>query len=221
MKVLIVDDEDLIRDIIKNYCINEGYQIYEASDGIEALEVFKNNNDIDIIVLDVMMPNMDGYTAYQEIKKIRNVPTIILSARSEEYDKLMGFDLGVDDYLTKPFSPRELMARIKAVLKRDNKVVELYEYKTLKVDIKAHSVFIDGKEIELTPKEYELLLYFIENKSIALSREQLIDKVWGYDFYGDDRTIDTHIKTLRSRLGKYRDTIKTVRGVGYKFDAKE
>lgn len=220
MKILIVDDEDLIRNIIKEYCINEGYTIYEACDGLEAIRIFKNNSDIDIIVLDIMMPNMDGYTAYQEIKKIRNVPTIILSARNDEYDKLMGFDLGVDDYLTKPFSPRELMARIKVILKRDNKVLDYYTYETLKVDIKAHSVYIDGEEIELTPKEFELLLYFIENKSIALSREQLLGKIWGYDFYGDDRTIDTHIKTLRSRLGKYRNIIKTIRGVGYKFDAK-
>ena len=220
MKVLIVDDEDLIRNIIKDYCLNEGYSTLEASDGLEALKVFKENTDIDIIVLDIMMPNMDGYTAYQEIKKIRNTPTIILSARGEEYDKLMGFDLGVDDYLTKPFSPRELIARIKAILKRENKVIDIYEYKELKIDKKAHSVYINNEEIELTPKEYELLLYFIENKSIALSREQLLGKIWGYDFYGDDRTVDTHIKTLRSRLGDYRDLIKTVRGVGYKFEEK-
>jgi len=220
MKVLIVDDEDLIRNIIKDYCLNEGYSTLEASDGLEALKVFKENTDIDIIVLDIMMPNMDGYTAYQEIKKIRNTPTIILSARGEEYDKLMGFDLGVDDYLTKPFSPRELIARIKAILKRENKGIDIYEYKELKIDKKAHSVYIKNEEIELTPKEYELLLYFIENKSIALSREQLLGKIWGYDFYGDDRTVDTHIKTLRSRLGDYRDLIRTVRGVGYKFEEK-
>jgi len=220
MKVLIVDDEDLIRNIIKEYCLNEGFSICEASDGVTAIEMVKNNSDIDIIVLDIMMPNMDGYTAYKEIKNISNIPTIILSARSEEYDKLMGFDLGIDDYLTKPFSPRELVARIKAILKRDNKVMESYIYKDLKIDIKAHSVYIKNKEIELTPKEYELLLYFVENKSIALSREQLLGKIWGYDFFGDDRTVDTHIKTLRSRLGKYRDLIKTVRGVGYKFEEK-
>lgn len=220
MKVLIVDDEELIRNIIKDYCLNEGYSCLEACDGVEAVKQYNDNKDIDIIVLDVMMPNMDGYTAYQEIKKISNVPTIILSARGEEYDKLMGFDLGVDDYLTKPFSPRELMARIKAILKRDNKIVEIYSYKGLKIDKKAHSVYIDDEEIELTPKEYELLIYFIENKSIALSREQLLGKVWGYDFYGDDRTVDTHIKTLRSRLGSYRELIKTVRGVGYKYEEK-
>ncbi len=221
MKVLIVDDETLIRNIIKEYCINEGYTTYEAKDGVEAIDFFKKHSDIDIVVLDIMMPNMDGFTAYGEIKKIRNVPTIILSARSEEYDKLAGFNLGVDDYLTKPFSPRELIARIKAILKRSNKVMESYTYKGLKVDVKAHSVYVDDKEIELTPKEYELLLYFIENRSIALTREQLLSKIWGYDFYGDDRTIDTHIKTLRSHLGPYRDLIKTIRGVGYKFDEKE
>ena len=220
MKVLIVDDEDLIRNIIKDYCLNEGFSIVEACDGVDAIEMVKNNSDIDIIVLDIMMPNMDGYTAYKEIKKISSIPTIILSARGEEYDKLMGFDLGVDDYLTKPFSPRELIARIKAILKRDNKVTEIYSYKDLKIDIKAHSVYIKDKEIELTPKEYELLLYFVENKSIALSREQLLGKIWGYDFFGDDRTVDTHIKTLRSRLGKYRYLIKTVRGVGYKFEER-
>lgn len=220
MKVLIVDDEELMRNIIKDYCINEGYSISEASDGIEAIEAIKKDVDIDIIVLDIMMPNMDGYTAYKEIKKIRNVPTIILSARGEEYDKLMGFDLGVDDYLTKPFSPRELIARIKAILKRDNKIVDMYTYKGLKIDKKAHSVYIDDEEIELTPKEYELLVYFIENKKVALSREQLLGKIWGYDFFGDDRTVDTHIKTLRSRLGDYRDLIKTIRGVGYKFEEK-
>lgn len=220
MKVLIVDDEELMRNIIKDYCINEGYSISEACDGVEAIDVFKRENDIDIIVLDIMMPNMDGYTAYKEIKKISNVPTIILSARGEEYDKLMGFDLGVDDYLTKPFSPRELIARIKAILKRDNKIVDIYSYKGLKIDKKAHSVYIDEEEIELTPKEYELLIYFIENKKVALSREQLLGKIWGYDFFGDDRTVDTHIKTLRSRLGVYRDLIKTIRGVGYKFEEK-
>lgn len=220
MKVLIVDDEELMRNIIKDYCYNEGYSVYEAADGLEAVECVKKHNDIDIIVLDIMMPNMDGFTAYKEIKKLNNIPTIILSARSDEFDKLTGFDLGIDDYLTKPFSPKELIARIKAILKRDNKVLDIYEYKTFKVDIKAHSAYIDNKEIELTPKEYELLLYFIGNKSIALSREQLLSKIWGYDFYGDDRTIDTHIKTLRSNLGKYRNLIKTVRGVGYKYEEK-
>lgn len=220
MKVLIVDDEELIRNIIKEYCLSENYSVMLASDGEEALNILSTNNDIDIIVLDIMMPNMDGYTTYKEIKKIRNIPTIMLSARSEEYDKLIGFDLGIDDYLTKPFSPRELMARIKAILKRNNKISDIYEYKELKIDKMAHSVYINDKEIELTPKEYELLIYFVENKSVALTREQLLSNIWGYDFFGDDRTIDTHIKTLRSRLGEYRYLIKTVRGVGYKYEER-
>ena len=221
MKVLIVDDEDLIRNIIKEYCHSEGYLTDEAGDGLEAIEKVQNN-DYDIIILDLMMPKLDGYSAYGQIKAIKNIPTIVLSARSEEADKLLGFNLGVDDYMTKPFSPKELMARIKAVLKRsipeDN---DVFTYKGLKVDKVGHSITVDGKEIFVTPKEYNLLVYFIENKNIALSREQLLSKVWGYDFYGDDRTIDTHIKMLRNNLGEYRKLIKTVRGVGYKFEIKD
>ncbi len=220
MKILIVDDEELIRDIIKNYCENEGFSTIEAVDGNDALNKFKSNDDIDIVILDIMMPNKDGFTAYQEMKNLKNIPTIILSARSEEYDKLNGFDMGVDDYVTKPFSPKELIARIKAILKRSNTYIDCYTYKTLKVDYKAHSLLIDNKEIEITPKEYELLIYFIKNKTHALSREQIINEIWGYDFYGDDRTIDTHIKTLRKRLGIYRNLIRTVRGVGYKYEEK-
>lgn len=220
MKILIVDDEELIRDIIKNYCENEGFSTIEAVDGNDALNKFKSNDDIDIVILDIMMPNKDGFTAYQEMKNIKNIPTIILSARSEEYDKLNGFDMGIDDYVTKPFSPKELIARIKAILKRSNTYIDCYTYKTLKVDYKAHSLLIDNKEIEITPKEYELLIYFIKNKTHALSREQIINEIWGYDFYGDDRTIDTHIKTLRKRLGIYRNLIRTVRGVGYKYEEK-
>lgn len=220
MKILIVDDEELIRDIIKNYCENEGFSTIEAVDGNDALNKFKSNDDIDIVILDIMMPNKDGFAAYQEMKNLKNIPTIILSARSEEYDKLNGFDMGVDDYVTKPFSPKELIARIKAILKRSNTYIDCYTYKTLKVDYKAHSLLIDNKEIEITPKEYELLIYFIKNKTQALSREQIINEIWGYDFYGDDRTIDTHIKTLRKRLGIYRNLIKTVRGVGYKYEEK-
>ena len=169
-----------------------------------------------------MMQKLDGYSAYRQIKDIKNIPTIVLSARSEEADKLLGFDLGVDDYMTKPFSPKELMARIKAILKRNNKTDDnIFEYKTLKVDKIGHSVFINDKEVLLTPKEYNLLTYFIDNKNVALSREQLLSKVWGYDFFGDDRTIDTHIKMLRNNLGEYRDLIKTVRAVGYKFEIKD
>ena len=219
MTVLIVDDEDRIRLLIKEYCLNENYIVLEANDGIKALKLIKENK-IDLIILDIMMPNMDGLTAYQEIKKF-NIPTIILSARNEEYDKLVGFGLGVDDYVTKPFSPKELIARIKAVTKRFNKIDDTYIYQNLKVDFKGHVVYIDNKEIKLTPKEYDLLIYFINNKNIALSREELLSKIWGYDFFGDDRTIDTHIKMLRNNLGKYRDLIQTVRGMGYKFEIKE
>lgn len=221
MKVLVVDDEELIRNIIIEYCHNEGYLTDEAEDGLEAIEKVKEN-DYDIIILDLMMPKLDGYSSYRQIKDIKNIPTIVLSARSEEADKLLGFDLGVDDYMTKPFSPKELMARIKAILKRSNASDDnTFIYKTLKIDKVGHSVTINDKEVLLTPKEYNLLIYFIENKNVALSREQLLSKVWGYDFFGDDRTIDTHIKMLRNNLGDYRDLIKTVRAVGYKLEIKD
>ena len=221
MKVLVVDYEELIRNIIVDYCHNDGYITDEAGDGLEAIEKVKEN-DYDIIILDLMMPKLDGYSSYRQIKDIKNIPTIVLSARSEEADKLLGFDLGVDDYMTKPFSPKELMARIKAILKRNHqKDSDEFIYKNLKVDRVGHSVFINEKEILLTPKEYNLLTYFIDNKNVALTREQLLSKVWGYDFYGDDRTIDTHIKMLRNNLGEYRNLIKTVRAVGYKFEIKD
>ena len=218
MTVLIVDDEERIRLLIKEYCLNEKYTVLEASDGIQALDVIKENK-VDIVILDIMMPNMDGLSTYQEIKKY-NIPTIILSARTEEYDKLIGFNLGVDDYVTKPFSPKELMARIKAVTKRFNNLDNLYIYKDLKIDFNGHAVYIKDQEIKLTTKEYDLLVYFINNKSKALSREELLSKIWRYDFFGDDRTIDTHIKMLRNNLGEYRDLIQTVRGMGYKFEIK-
>ncbi len=220
LKILIVDDEKLIREVIKEYCEVENYQVFEAEDGNYALDIVRNN-DINLIVLDIMMPKLDGYSTYKEIKKIRNIPTILLSARSEEYDKLLGFELGIDDYMTKPFSPKELIARIKAVTKRSNKEIESFIYKTLKVDFLAHTIEIDNKEIKVTPKEYEILTYFIKNKNIAISREQLLSAIWGYDFFGDDRTIDTHIKMLRNNLGKYRDLIVTVRALGYKFEIKD
>ena len=221
MKILVVDDEEMIRKVIKEYSINEGFLVEEADNGRDA--VFKvKNNDYDLIIMDIMMPHMDGYTAIKEIKKIKNIPVIVLSARGEEYDKLTGFDIGIDDYVTKPFSPKELIARIKAVSKRNSNIKEdIFKYEDLQVDYKAREVKIDNKHINLTPKEYELLTYFIENKNIALSREQLLSKLWGYDFFGDDRTIDTHIKMLRNNLGKYRDMIVTVRKGGYKFEIKE
>ena len=218
MKILVVDDEELIRNVIKEYLENEGYSFIEAKDGLEAIDIVKFNCDIDLVVMDVMMPKLDGFTACREIKKIKDIPIIVLSARSEEFDKLTGFDLGIDDYITKPFSPKELLARIKAIMKRKNGEMELFIYEDLTIDYKAHSVKIDNVELKLTPKEYDLLVYFVKNKNIALSREQLLSNVWGYDFYGDDRTIDTHIKMLRNNLGKYRNLIKTVRSLGYKFE---
>ena len=216
MHVLIVDDEKLIRDVIKEYLLLENFKVSEASNGEEALSMVKNEN-FDIIIMDIMMPKMDGYTACREIKKIKDIPFIMLSARGEEYDKLIGFDLGIDDYVTKPFSPKELVARIKAVTKRKEVESNILEIKGIKIDDLAHDVYIDNKKVYLTPKEYDLLKYFIDNKNIALSRDNILSNIWGYDFYGDDRTIDTHVKTLRKHLGKYKDMIITVRAVGYKF----
>lgn len=215
MNVLIIDDEKLIRDVIRNYCLNEGYFVLEAENGLEALNILPKNH-VDVIILDIMMPKMDGYTFFKEMKQKYSIPTIVVSARNDEYDKLLGFELGIDDYLTKPFSPKELIARIKAITKR-NSVKEEFRYKGLYVDFKAHSLYIDEKEVKITLKEFEVLKYLINNKNIAIEREELLNKIWGFDFYGDFRTVDTHIKMLRSSLGKYRDLIVTIRGIGYKF----
>lgn len=220
MKVLIVDDEELIRNVIKEYALLEKWDILEAENGLEAISIV-DNNEIDVIVLDIMMPKLDGYSTYKEIKKLKNIPTIILSARNDEYDKLFGFELGVDDYLAKPFSPKELIARIKAITRRSNPLDDKFIYQNLIVDFMGHTVSINNKEVKLTPKEYEILTYFIKNKNIAISRDVLLNQIWGYDFFGDDRTIDTHIKMLRNNLGEYRELIKTVRGMGYKFEIKE
>ena len=220
MKILICDDEALIRNVIKEYLVVENYQVLEAENGIDAIEVVKNN-DVDLVIMDIMMPKMDGYQAVREIKKIKDIPFIMLSARGEEFDKLVGFDMGIDDYVIKPFSPKELVARVKAVMKRVKREDNSYVYEGLVIDDLAHEVMIDGKNVVLTPKEYDLLKYFMQNKNIALSRDTILTNIWGYDFYGDERTVDTHVKTLRNNLGKYRDVIKTVRGMGYKFDAKE
>ena len=220
MKILIVDDEQLIREVIKEYCSVENYETKECDNGLDAIELIKKE-DFDCIILDIMMPKMDGLSAYKEIKQIKDIPTIILSARGDEYDKLLGFDLGVDDYLTKPFSPKELIARIKAVTKRLKEDKDEFIYKDLKIDFKGYTIKIKNKEINVTPKEFEILSYLIKNKNVAISRENLLEAIWGYDFFGDDRTIDTHIKMLRNNLGEYRDIIHTVRGVGYKFEIKD
>jgi two-component system, OmpR family, response regulator ResD len=218
-KLLIVDDEAKIREVVKEYAmlIHE-YEVDEAENGYIALQkVIKN--DYDLIVLDIMMPVMDGFTACKEIKKIKNIPVIMLSARDEEYDKLHGFDLGVDDYVVKPFSPKELMARINAVIKRNSeKEHNRYVFESLDVDIDARDVFIDKQKITLTPKEFDLLVYLIRNKNTAINREMLLEKVWNYSYFGDDRTVDTHIKMLRHNLKEYRKFIVTVRGTGYKFE---
>lgn len=220
MKILVVDDEELIREVIKEYLIIEDYVVDEAADGEEAVKLAKDK-DYDLIIMDIMMPNKDGYQACKEIKQFKDVPFIMLSARAEEYDKLIGFDLGIDDYVTKPFSPKELVARVKAVIKRTSGEDSIMRFEGLVIDDKAHDVYVDDEKVYLTPKEYDLLKYFVANKNIALSREQLLTNIWGYDFYGDDRTIDTHVKTLRNNLGIYRKFITTVRGVGYKFEYKE
>lgn len=219
MKVLVVDDEKLIREVIIEYLKQENYEYLEADNGLDAIELVKTN-DIDIIIMDIMMPKMDGFEASKEIRQITNCPILMLSARDTEFDKLSGFNIGIDDYITKPFSPKELIARIKAIVKRINPEVDEFIYEDLKVDYKAHSVTINNEELKLTPKEYELLIHFIKNKNVALSRESLLSKIWGYDYFGDYRTVDTHIKMLRNNLGKYRDLITTVRSVGYKFEIK-
>lgn len=223
MKILIVDDEEMIRNVLREYVEFEGYEVDEAEDGMEAVKKSKANN-YDMILMDVMMPKLDGFSAVKEIKKNKDVPVIMLSARAEEYDKLFGFELGVDDYVTKPFSPKEVIARINAVVRRKKNAKkadyrEIMTFEGLKIDLSGRNVYVNGEKIDLTPKEYELLFYMAQNNGIALSRETLLSEVWGYDFFGDDRTVDTHIKMLRSSLKEYRKFVVTLRSVGYKFDA--
>lgn len=220
MNILVVDDEKLIRSVIKDYLINEKFVVFEAENGLDALRVFKEEK-INLVILDVMMPKMDGIETLKEIRCISEVPVIMLTAIKEETEKIYSFDLGVDDYVTKPFSPKELVMRVKAVLKRCGLLKEIYKYKDLVIDYQGRKVTINDKVITLTPKEYELLVYFIENKGIAISRERLLNTIWGYDFYGDDRTVDTHIKMLRRSLGEYGNLITTVRKVGYKYETEE
>lgn len=226
--ILVVDDEEMIRKLVFKYASFEGHKVFEAKDGMEALELVKNNS-YDIIIMDIMMPELDGFSACRQIRKFSNVPIIMLSARGEEYDKINAFELGIDDYVVKPFSPRELMLRIDAVMKRYNSGAskeenksssdhEIAVYEGLKVDFTARIVYVDDVRVELSPKEYDLLFYMIKNKNIALTREKFINEVWGYEYFGDDRTLDTHIKLLRRNLGEYAKYIVTLRGVGYRFD---
>ncbi|MDE6557511.1 MAG: response regulator transcription factor [Clostridia bacterium] len=220
MRVLIVDDEEMIRNVLREYVEFEGNEAFEAADGMEAVKMCRDN-DYDVVLMDVMMPRLDGFSAVKEIKKFKDIPVIMLSARGEEYDKLFGFEIGVDDYVTKPFSPKEIMARINVVTKRRKQKEETGDtvtFEGLTVDFAGRNVFVDGEKVDLTPKEYEILFYFIKNKGIALTREKLLFDVWGFDFYGDDRTVDTHIKMLRANLKQYRKFIVTLRGIGYKFE---
>jgi len=219
-KILIADDEQKIREVLREYAEFEGHEVTEAVDGMQAVEVAKNGS-FDIILMDVMMPRLDGFSACKEIRKFSSVPVLMLSARGEEYDKLHGFEIGADDYVVKPFSPKEILARINAIIKRNSTQTaqtDIALFEGLEINYTARDVKIDGKKISLTPKEYDLLFYLVKNKNIALSRNKLLEAVWGYDFFGDDRTIDTHIKMLRNNLGDYRKFIVTLRGMGYKFE---
>ena len=226
-KLLIVDDEVNIRAVVREYAEFEEYEVEEAENGMEAVEKCKQH-DYDLIIMDVMMPKLDGYSASKEIKKHKkNIPIIMLSARGEEYDKLFGFEIGVDDYVVKPFSPKELMARVRAVLARSKAVANTAQkderermiFEGLEIDLSGREVYVNGTKASMTPKEYDLLFYLVRNKGLALTRDKLLESVWGYDFFGDDRTVDTHIKMLRNSLGEYRKFIVTLRGLGYKFDA--
>ena len=225
-KILVVDDEFRIRQIIRKYAEFEGYEVEEAVDGMQAIEICRKNK-FDLIIMDVMMPELDGFSACREIRKFCDTPIIMLSARGEEYDKIHGFELGSDDYVVKPFSPKELMMRVGAVIKRSGNSSlssdkrDVFKYKTLEVDFTARIVTVDGKRVEMTPKEYDLFFYMVRNKGIALTRESLISEVWGYDFFGDERTLDTHIKLLRKSLGEYSKCIVTLRGVGYRFETED
>ena len=222
-RILVVDDEFRIRQIIRKYAEFEGYTVKEAVDGMQAIEICRKE-EFDLIIMDVMMPELDGFSACREIRKFRQTPIIMLSARGEEYDKIHGFELGSDDYVVKPFSPKELMMRVNAVIKRSSggnlpeNAKDIFTYKGLSVDFSARIVTIDGGRIDMTPKEYELFFYMVKNKGLALTREKLISEVWGYDFFGDERTLDTHIKLLRKSIGEYSKCIVTLRGVGYRFE---
>ena len=222
LKILVVDDETRMRKLVKDFLIRQGYQVIEAADGEEAIDRFFEDKEIALILLDVMMPKMDGWQVCREIRQYSKVPIIMLTARADEKDELKGFELGVDEYISKPFSPKILVARVDAVLRRSGAGADdILEAAGIRVDKNAHQVTVDGKDVELSFKEFELMTYFIENKGIALSREKILNAVWNYDYYGDARTIDTHVKKLRSKLGEKGDLIKTIWGMGYKFDAAD
>ena len=220
--ILIVDDEQRMRKLIKDFLVAKGYSILEAEDGEKALEVFENNkNKISLILLDVMMPKLDGWSVLRQIRQESKVPIIMLTARGEEQDELFGFELGVDEYISKPFSPKVLVARVEAILRRTNKdQKEVKNYDGIEIDKEGRTVKVDGKPIELSLREYELLVYLVDNENIALSRDKILNNVWNYDYYGDSRTIDSHIKKIRHKLGKKGKYIKTIRGIGYKFETK-
>ncbi len=221
-RILIVDDEASIRAVVREYAEFEEYEVDEAENGMEAVEKCRAS-DYDMIIMDVMMPKLDGYSASKEIRRHKNIPIIMLSARGEEYDKLFGFEIGVDDYVVKPFSPKELMARVKAVLKRGRTETagsrDRLKFEGLEIDLSGREVYVNGQKASMTPKEYDLLFYLVRNINLAMTRDKLLEAVWGYDFFGDDRTVDTHIKMLRNSLGEYRKFIVTLRGMGYKFEA--
>ena len=223
-RILIADDEEKIREVIREYAEFEGFEVAEAEDGMQAVNLAREQ-DFDVIIMDVMMPRLDGFSACKEIKKLKDIPVLMLSARGEEYDKLFGFEIGVDDYVIKPFSPKEVMARINVIASRhkkgDEKGNETEKFGGLEIDVIGRNVYVDGKKVEMTPKEYDLLFYLVRNRNIALSRNKLLEDVWGFDFFGDDRTVDTHIKMLRSSIEPYRDYIVTLRGFGYKFEGNE
>ena len=221
LKILVVDDESRMRKLVRDFLVKAGYEVVEAGDGEEAVDLFLQQKDIALIVLDVMMPKMDGWQVCREVRSYSQVPIIMLTARGDERDELQGFQLGVDEYISKPFSPKILVARIEAILRRTNQVSEeeVLSCGGIEIDKAAHRVLIDGKEIELSYKEFELLTYFVENKGIALSREKILNNVWNYDYFGDARTIDTHVKKLRSKMGEKGDLIKTIWGMGYKLEA--
>jgi len=222
-KILICDDEPGLRSVIKRYAVNDGHDVTEAGDGAQAVEACKRDS-FDIILMDIMMPELDGFSAVEQIRKNHDVPVIMLSARGEEYDKVLGFELGVDDYVVKPFSSKEIMLRIAAILRRTGKTAPnssghvIFEKEGFLADMTAYKVFVDNEQVELAPKLYDLLFFLIRNKNIAVPREKILTEVWGYDYYGDDRTLDTHMKLLRKAMGPYADYIKTLRGLGYRFE---